>query len=56
MSEKSDKTSKLSLTFTGLIYLLVGGLILLYPRLVYYWVSGGFLIHGITSLIRAWKN
>ncbi|MFW6007494.1 MAG: hypothetical protein ACOC4G_11305 [Bacillota bacterium] len=56
MSEESDQTSKISLFFTGFIYLLVGILILFYPRLVYYWVSGGFLIHGISSLIRAWKN
>ena len=56
MNKDSDRTSKISLFFTGIIYLGVGILILLYPKLVYIWVSGGFLIHGLSSLIRAWKE
>ncbi len=59
MSENGDskgKTAKRSMIFSGIVYVLVGILIIFYPRLVYYWVSGGFLAQGISSLLRAWKT
>ena len=56
VSEKTNKTERASLFFTGIIYLGVGALILLYPDFVYYWVAGVFFIQGVSSLIRSWKN
>ena len=56
VSEKTNKTERASLLFTGIIYLGVGALILLYPDFVYYWVSGVFFIQGASSLIRSWQG
>ncbi|MGM0502678.1 MAG: hypothetical protein ACQERJ_09115 [Bacillota bacterium] len=56
VSDKTNKTEKASLLFTGVIYLSVGALILLYPGFVYYWVAGVFFIQGVSSLIRSWKS
>lgn len=56
VSEKTNKTERASLLFTGIIYLGVGALILLYPDFVYYWVAGVFFIQGVSSLIRSWQN
>mgnify|MGYP006273270619 FL=1 len=56
VSEKTNKTERASLFFTGVIYLGVGALILLYPDFVYYWVAGVFFIQGVSSLIRSWQN
>lgn len=47
---------KASLFFTGLVYVVAGILILIYPRLLYYGVAAVFLLHGISSLIRAWQQ
>jgi len=44
---------KASLFFTGLVYICVGTLILLYPKLLYYWVAVVFFIHGLSSLVRS---
>ncbi|MGM0472239.1 MAG: hypothetical protein ACQEQI_08170 [Bacillota bacterium] len=56
MSDQASKTERASLTFSGIIYLCLGGLILLYPQFVYYWVAGAFFIQGVSSLIRAWQG
>ncbi|PRX18816.1 hypothetical protein BX659_1417 [Orenia metallireducens] len=56
VSEKTGKTERASLIFTGLMYLFVGILILLYPQFVYYWVAGIFLIQGVSSLVGAWQK
>ena len=56
MSDKSETTDKKGLILSGGIYVLVGILIIFRPELVYYWVSGGFIVQGISSLIRAWKK
>ncbi|UMZ74813.1 hypothetical protein [Natranaerofaba carboxydovora] len=56
LSNDTNKTHRASLVFTGVIYIAVGFLILLYPEFVYYWVAGGFFIQGAASLIRAWQN
>ncbi len=56
MSEKSESTDKKGMIFTGGIYVLVGILIIFHQELVYYWVSGGFIVQGVSSLIRAWKK
>lgn len=47
---------KASFVFTGIVYICMGVLILLYPKFLYYWVAAVFLIHGISSLIRAWQK
>lgn len=54
MGKKNTRTERLSLVFTGLIFLAVGLLILFYPRFVHYWVAGGFFIEGISSFVKAW--
>lgn len=56
VSEKTGKTERASLIFIGLMYLVVGILILLYPKFVYYWVSVIFLIQGVSSLVSAWQK
>ncbi len=55
LAEETSNTSKVSLTFSGLLYIAVGILVLAFPELVYYWVAGGFLLQGLTSLVQAWK-
>ena len=56
VSEKTGKTEKFSLSFIGIIYIVVGILIILYPNFVYYWVSGVFILQGLSSLVRAWMQ
>ncbi|MCK8816908.1 hypothetical protein MWH28_05910 [Natroniella sulfidigena] len=56
LSEKTGKTERASLIFTGIVYLFVGILILLYPQFVYYWVAGVFFIQGVSSLVGAWRK
>ncbi|MEA3422031.1 MAG: hypothetical protein U9Q97_10195 [Acidobacteriota bacterium] len=45
---------KVSLIITGLLYISIGILVLIYPNLLYYGVAAAFLTHGIASLVRAW--
>lgn len=56
LAEETSNTNKVSLTFSGLLYIAVGILVLAYPDLVYYWVAGGFLLQGLSSLVQAWKS
>ncbi len=56
VSDKTGKTEKASLIFTGIIYLGVGFLILIYPQFLYYWVAGVFFIQGVVSLVNAWRS
>lgn len=56
VSEELNKTERASLIFTGIAYVCVGILILLYPSFVYYWVAGIFIIQGVSSLINAWQK
>ncbi|MFW5985517.1 MAG: hypothetical protein ACOCQ1_04465 [Halanaerobiaceae bacterium] len=56
MVEETGKTEKTSLVFTGSIFIIAGFLILLYPSLVVYWVAGGFLVQGVSSLVQAWQK
>ena len=56
LSEKTGKTERASLIFTGAMYIFVGILILIYPKFVYYWVAGVFFIQGVASMVRAWQN
>ncbi len=53
MSNKISRTEKVSLVFTGLLYVGVGAAILIYPRLLYIWVAGGFILGGVTYVVRA---
>lgn len=55
MSKKISRTEKVGLFFTGLVYVGVGIAILIYPTLLYAWVSGGFILGGITYVVRAVK-
>jgi len=56
MSTLIGWTERTSLVFMGVIYLAVAALILLYPRFLYYWVAGAFVLHGVSSLVRAWQR
>ncbi|MFW5997043.1 MAG: hypothetical protein ACOCQP_03415 [Lentisphaeria bacterium] len=56
VSDNMSKTERASLVFTGIAYLFVGLLILKFPRFVYYWVAGIFVIQGISSLVNAWRK
>ena len=56
MTDETGKTERTSLYFTGTVFILAGVLTIFYPTLVYYWVAGGFIIQGISSLVRAWKK
>lgn len=49
-------TQRLALVFTALVYLTVGILILVQPKLLYYWIAGAFLLHGASLLVRAWST
>ena len=44
---------RISFLFTGLVYVLVGVLVLTQPRFIYYWIAGLFVIQGVVSLVRA---
>ncbi len=43
---------KASLAFVGLVYVIMGILILRFPKFLYYWVAGVFIFHGVISLLR----
>jgi uncharacterized membrane protein HdeD (DUF308 family) len=47
---------KISLAFTGLVYMVAGIVIMLRPAFLYYWVAGLFFIQGVVSLVRAVIN
>ncbi|RLE12559.1 hypothetical protein DRJ04_05945 [Candidatus Aerophobetes bacterium] len=55
MSNKISKTEKVSLAFAGLVYLVAGIAILIYPRFLYYWVAAGFILGSVSHFIRAIK-
>ena len=56
LAQEADNTSKITLIFSGLIYIVVGMLIISNPELVYYWVAGGFFLQGLTKFVEAWKE
>jgi hypothetical protein len=47
---------KASVIFTGLVYIGVGILILLRPRILYYGVASVFIVHGLSSLLQSWNR
>lgn len=47
---------KASVIFTGLVYIGVGILILLHPRILYYGVAAVFIVHGVSALVQAWSR
>lgn len=55
MSSRVSRTEKVSLVFTGLVYVGVGVAILVYPTLLYFWVAGGFILGGVSYVVRAVK-
>lgn len=56
MSDKVSKTEKVSLVFTGIVYLGAGAAILIYPRFLYYWVAAGFILASVSHFVRAIKE
>ncbi|MBC7189750.1 hypothetical protein H5U35_06010 [Candidatus Aerophobetes bacterium] len=56
MSNKVSRTEKVSLFFTGLVYLGAGVAILIYPKFLYYWVAAGFILASISHFVRAVKS
>ncbi|MBE0478461.1 hypothetical protein IBX65_04995 [Candidatus Aerophobetes bacterium] len=56
MSDKISKTEKVSLIFTGLVYLGAGTAVLIYPKFLYYWVAAGFILASISHFVRAIKS
>ncbi|ACB86320.1 hypothetical protein Nther_2770 [Natranaerobius thermophilus JW/NM-WN-LF] len=56
MSEKTEQSTKASLVFSGIVYIAMGGLILIFPEFVYYWIAGGFFLQGIASFVNAWQQ
>ena len=56
MSDKLDKTNRFSRIFSGIIYLIMGVMILIYPDLIYYWVAGGFFLQGVSLLVRGFSD
>jgi hypothetical protein len=56
MSDKMNKARRFSPVFIGIIYFIMGIMILVYPDLIYYWVAAGFFFQGISLLIRGFSN
>ncbi len=56
VSETTDQRERTSLAFMGVLYLVIGVLILVFPRFLYYGVAGAFLIHGASSLVEVWRQ
>ncbi len=56
INEKMPNTKKITTFFTGLILITAGILTLNYPNLIYYWVSGAFILSGVSYLIQAIKG
>jgi len=56
MSNRISKAQKVSLVFAGLVYMGAGVAILIYPALLYFWVAGGFILGGISYVVRAIKT
>ena len=52
-TEKTGKTEKVSLLLMGILYIIIGILLLFYPELIYYWVATVFFLQGISTLVRA---
>ncbi len=52
ISEKTGKTEKTSLIFTGLLYLVIAAIIVAVPQTLRYWVSLIFIIQGIDYFIK----
>lgn len=52
LSGSVSRTEKVSIAFTGLVYLAAGVAVLIYPRFLYYWVAGGFILGGISQFVR----
>ena len=55
MAVEASDTDRVSGVFSGIIYTGAALLIIVYPALVYYCIAGGFLLQGVSALVRAWK-
>jgi hypothetical protein len=47
---------KISLLLIGSLYVIMGVLILRFPKFLYYWVAGVFLVQGMVSLFRLFSK
>lgn len=54
VSDKMTRTERISLAFTGVLFVFISIFVLFHPWTVYYWVAGGFILKGISSLVRGW--
>ena len=52
LSLKLEKTDKLRTIIVGLAYIVVGILILIYPRFIIYWIAGLFMLQGISLIVK----
>ncbi|MCF7886551.1 MAG: hypothetical protein K9M80_08650 [Candidatus Marinimicrobia bacterium] len=50
LSEKTSHTTQVRRIFYTLIYFILAGLVLLYPKFIRYWVGGIFITHGLLLL------
>jgi len=56
ISQKTSKTSKVSLLFSAGLYFILTILVLVYPRFVRYWIAGLFIIHGLVLIPEIFTN
>ncbi len=47
------EAEKITTIFIGIVLIVAGIMILEYPRFVYYWVAGAFVLTGISYILRA---
>lgn len=49
-------TGRISMAFTGIVFLVSGAMVLEYPSLVHYWISGAFVLTGLFYLVRGLRS
>jgi len=56
VENKMIKTNKMAMGFIGMVFLVTGILIILYPRLIQYWVGGAIILSGVEHIIHSVKG
>ncbi|MFO7987326.1 MAG: hypothetical protein R6U38_15815 [Desulfatiglandaceae bacterium] len=51
ISIKTGKSEKVSLIFTGFLYMVIAGIIFVHPKTVRYWVAVIFIVQGLDYLL-----
>ncbi len=54
--EKVSKTGRITNFFVGVVLIVSGIMILEYPRFVYYWIAGAFILTGFSYIIEAIRS